>query len=66
VELSAVWHYVAIDLLLVAIAAHDWRVFKRVYPATLVGGAVLILSQVGREWLSRSDSWLAFAEWLTG
>jgi len=66
VELSAVWHYVAIDLLLVAIAAHDWRVFKRVHPATLVGGAVLLLSQVGREWLSRSDSWLAFAEWLTG
>jgi hypothetical protein len=62
--LSSTYHYVAIDLLLLALVIHDWRNFKRVHAATLWGGAALIASQVGRELLSQTDTWMDIALWL--
>lgn len=63
--LSSSWHYLAIDMLLLAIAWHDWRTLRRLHPATLWGGGLLIASQAGREWLSQTGAWLALASWLT-
>lgn len=65
VELSSTWHYLAMDLFLLALAWHDWRTRGRMHPATLWGGAALIASQAGREWLAWTDMWLDFALWLT-
>lgn len=65
VDLSSNWHYAAMDLFLLALVWHDWRTRRRLHPATLWGGAALVASQAGREWLQWTDGWLDFAVWLT-
>jgi hypothetical protein len=62
--LSSTYHYLVIDLALLALVVHDWRSSKRVHPATLWGGAVLVTSQVGRELLAQTDTWMTIAVWL--
>jgi len=62
---SSTWHYVATDLLLLALLLHDLRTLRRPHTATVIGGAVLIASQLGREWLALTDTWLDIALWLT-
>lgn len=53
------------DLFVVAIAAYDYATAKRIHPATLWGGLVLVASQPLRLAIGGSPPWLAFAAWLT-
>lgn len=64
-DMSTTWHYLAIDLLLVALAVHDWRTLRKLHPATVWGGIALVASQVGREVLAKTDTWMDIAVWLT-
>ena len=59
------WPYAATDLLILILLVHDWRTLRRPHPATLLGGAVLVVSQAGREWLSTTDTWMDIAVRLT-
>ncbi|HET7133425.1 MAG TPA: hypothetical protein VFJ95_14325 [Gammaproteobacteria bacterium] len=54
-----------VDLFLVAIVIYDLATLKRVHPATLWGGLVLVLSQPLRLVIGLSAPWFAFAAWLT-
>jgi hypothetical protein len=51
------------DLFLVAIAIYDVVMRRRLHPATAIGGALLIGSQVGRLMLGATATWDAFARW---
>ena len=53
------------DLFVLAIAAHDVMTRGRVHRATVIGGALLIASQVGRFVLASTPAWDAFARWIT-
>jgi hypothetical protein len=57
--------YAATDLFLVAIAVYDLVALKRLHPATLAGGSLLLGSQLAREAIKNSPTWLAFAAWVT-
>jgi hypothetical protein len=52
------------DLFLVAIALYDWRTLKRIHPATLWGGLLLIVSQPLRLMIGATAAWEAFGTWL--
>jgi hypothetical protein len=54
------------DLFLVALVVYDFTTRGRLHPATLWGGLFLIASQPLRLLVGTSDTWTAFAEWLTG
>lgn len=54
------------DLFLVALAAYDLLTRRRLHPATLWGGLVLILSQPLRVIASGSEPWMALAGWMVG
>lgn len=53
------------DLFVVAAMAHDWRTRGRVHPALGWGALFLVASQAGRLAISGTQTWLAFATWLT-
>jgi hypothetical protein len=53
------------DLFLLAIAAHDLMTRGRVHRATIVGGLLLIASQVGRFMIASTPAWDSFARWIT-
>lgn len=57
--------FVVTDLFLVAIAVYDWRSRGRIHPATLWGGAFLVVSQPLRGLIGTTATWLSFAAWLT-
>lgn len=52
------------DLFVVAMAIYDWRTLKRVHPATLWGGLLLIASQPLRLVIGATAMWDAFGNWL--
>jgi hypothetical protein len=52
------------DLLVLACVAYDLLTRRRVHPAWLLGGAVILASQVGSLLAAPSAPWLAFAHWL--
>ena len=54
------------DLFLVALAVWDLKSRGRLHPATLWGGAALVVSQPFRLALSGTPAWLAFARWAAG
>jgi hypothetical protein len=51
-----------VDLFVVALAVHDLRTRRRLHPATLWGGAFLILSGPARVALGYSAVWQSFAQ----
>ncbi len=53
------------DLVLVACLLYDVAARRRVHPAFLWGGGVLLLSQPLRLVVAGTNAWLAFAGWLT-
>ncbi len=53
------------DLFIVAIALRDFATLRRLHPATLWGGLLLILSQPVRLLVGATPAWLVFAKWLT-
>jgi hypothetical protein len=54
------------DMFVVALLIYDVSSRRRVHPATLWGGLFLIASQPVRMAIGGTDTWLAFARWLTG
>jgi len=63
--LGPVGFFGGVDLFVGAIAIYDYAVYRRVNPATLIGGLFLIASQPVRIWIGQSEWWLTFASWLT-
>ena len=53
--------FATIDVILVAAVLYDWRTLGHVHRATIVGGAVLIGSQIARVTLPLTDTWQTFA-----
>ena len=53
------------DLFVVAMLGYDLAVRKRVHPATIWGGLLLVASQPLRLMIAGTPAWLAFAGWLT-
>jgi hypothetical protein len=53
------------DLFIVACIIYDLATRRRVHPATLWGGLLIVASQPLRLMISGTPAWLAFAGWLT-
>ena len=53
------------DLLLLACIAYDTVVHRRLHPAYLWGGLLLVATQPLRLFIGGTTAWLAFAHWLT-
>jgi hypothetical protein len=54
------------DLFIVAMLVYDLATRRRVHPATVWGGLVLVALQPLRLMISGTAAWTAFAAWLTG
>jgi hypothetical protein len=54
------------DLFIVAMLVYDLATRRRVHPATVWGGLVLVASQPLRLMISGTAAWTAFAAWVTG
>lgn len=59
------WTYGLTDLFLAALLVYDLITRRRVHPATLWGGLFLVASEFLRVAIGRTETWLAFAQWLT-
>jgi hypothetical protein len=53
-------------VLIVALGAYDVVSRGRIHAATLWGGLLILLSQVGSLLLAGSTMWMTFAHWITG
>jgi hypothetical protein len=53
------------DLFIVALLVYDLVTRRRIHPATIWGGLVIVASQPLRLMISGTPAWLAFAGWLT-
>jgi hypothetical protein len=53
------------DLFIVAMLVYDLATRRKVHPATIWGGLVIVASQPLRLMISGTPGWLAFAGWLT-
>jgi hypothetical protein len=54
----------AVDLLLVAAMAYDWRARGRPHPVYLMGGALLLANQLLAVPISATPTWMAIATWV--
>ena len=54
------------DLFIVAMLVYDLATRRKVHPATIWGGLVIVASQPLRLMISGTPAWLAFAGWMTG
>jgi hypothetical protein len=54
------------DLFIVAMLVYDLATRRRVHPATVWGGLLLVASQPLRLMISGTAAWTAFAAWATG
>lgn len=55
-----------IDLLLVAALVYDWRTRGRPHPVYIVGGGLIVATQLVRAPVSNTDAWMTFATWVQG
>ena len=53
------------DLFIVAMLVYDLSTRRRVHPATIWGGLLIVASQPLRLMISGTPAWLTFASWLT-
>jgi hypothetical protein len=53
------------DLFILAMLVYDLTTRKKVHPATIWGGLLIVASQPLRLMISGTPAWLAFAGWLT-
>jgi hypothetical protein len=53
------------DLFIVAMLVHDLATRRRIHPATIWGGLLIVASQPLRLMISGTSAWMAFAGWLT-
>jgi hypothetical protein len=58
--------YALQDLFLVTCALYDFATRRRVHPATIWGGLIILVSQPLRLAVSQTPVWLAFGDWLKG
>lgn len=58
--------FIIADCFILLTAAYDFATLRRVHPATLISGAIIIGSQVLRLAISGTPMWLHFANWLAG
>ena len=58
--------FVICDCFILLTAAYDFATLRRVHPATLISGAIIIGSQVLRLAISGTAAWHGFAMWLAG
>jgi hypothetical protein len=65
VPLGPVGFFGGTDLFLVALVVYDLATLKRVHPATLWGGLLLVVSQPGRLLVGGTAAWQTLAAWLT-
>lgn len=56
----------AVDVLLLAVIWLDRRSTGRIHPAWLWGAGFLLLNQVGRALIARTDGWARFTGWVAG
>ncbi len=54
------------DLVILACIAFDTAKNRRLHPAFLVGLVVVVVGQVGRLAIARTDAWMQLATWLVG
>lgn len=54
------------DLFILAMAIYDWRTLRRIHPATLWAGGILVGSQIFRLVIGFTPLWASFATWLAG
>jgi hypothetical protein len=54
------------DLFIVAMLVYDLSTRKKVHPATIWGGLLVVASQPLRLMIAGTPAWMAFATWLTG
>jgi len=54
------------DLIIVAGAGYDWFSRGKVHKVWIVGGGLVIASQMLRLWISQTEPWLAFARTMAG
>ena len=50
---------------ILALVAHDMSTVRRVHPATVWGGTLVLGVAASRLWMRTTPVWLAFAEWVT-
>jgi hypothetical protein len=53
------------DLFIVAMLVHDLATRKKIHPASIWGGLLIVASQPLRLMISGTPAWLAFASWIT-
>jgi hypothetical protein len=53
------------DLFIVAVLVNDLTTRKKIHPATIWGGLLIVASQPLRLMVSGTPAWMAFAGWLT-
>jgi hypothetical protein len=53
------------DLFIVAMLVYDLATRKKIHPATIWGGLLVVASQPLRLMISGTSAWMAFAGWLT-
>jgi hypothetical protein len=53
------------DLFIVAMLVYDLATRRRIHPATIWGGLLIVASQPLRLMISGTSAWMAFAGWLT-
>jgi hypothetical protein len=57
---------VVVDLIIVAAILHDWRAQRRLHPAYVVGGAVIVAIHLLIVPLSHTSAWRTITDWLLG
>jgi len=55
------WYGVPEAIVVVLLMRHDWRMRQRIHPATLWGGALVLVGAVTRFWIAHTDIWSAIA-----
>jgi hypothetical protein len=53
------------DLFIVAMMIYDLATRKKIHPATIWGGLLIVASQPLRLMISGTPAWMAFASWIT-
>jgi hypothetical protein len=54
------------DLFILAVLAYDLTTRRRIHPATIWGGLLIVASQPLRLMIAGTPAWMSFAAWLTG
>ena len=60
------WHFFGLaDLILLSYVVYDTFTYRRLHPAYLWGGLLLVASHPLRLYIGSTAAWVAYAHWLT-